>query len=133
MIRLTILYPNEEGSFFDWDYYINIHTPLAKRCYGNAVVRWEIDRGIHGEQSEDAAPYMVAAFITLTSTSALDEVRATHGIKLKADFKNYTNVYPVYLVTNIREGYSYSGYTEQDKMNEFFQSNKDRLDYEKNG
>ena len=105
MIRLIILYPNEEGAFFDWDYYINIHTPLAKRCYGNAVVRWEIDRGIHGEKSEDAAPYMVAAFITLTSMSALNEVRAAHGAKLKADFKNYTNVYPDFLVTNIREGY----------------------------
>ena len=105
MIRLTVLYPDEEGAFFDWDYYINTHTPLAKRCFGNSVVRWEIDRGIHGEQSEEAAPYMVAAFITLTSLSDFDEVIATHGIKLKADFKNYTNVYPVFLVTNIRDGY----------------------------
>ena len=67
------------------------------------------------QEVEDSAPYMVAAFITLTSLSDFDKVIATHGIKLKADFKNYTNVYPVFLVTHIREGYPYSGYTEQNR------------------
>ena len=106
MIRLSVLYPNDEGAFFDWDYYINTHTPLAKRCFGNTVIRWEIDHGIRGEESEVSAPYIVAAFITLTSLSDFDNVIATHGEKLKADFKNYTNVYPIFLVTDVWKGYS---------------------------
>ena len=48
MIRLTVLYPNLKGSHFDWDYYINVHTPLAKKCFGETALKWEVDRGTGG-------------------------------------------------------------------------------------
>ena len=33
MIKLTVMYPNLKGSHFDWDYYINVHIPLAKERF----------------------------------------------------------------------------------------------------
>ena len=34
-ITMTVLYPNEEGSKFDWDYYMNSHMKLvAERLAG---------------------------------------------------------------------------------------------------
>ena len=101
MIRLTVLYPNLKGSRFDWDYYVNVHTPLAKKRCGNFVLKWEIDRGIEGEGSGEPAPYQVAAYITLTSLEDFRKVMEEHGKELKGDFPNYTNVYPQFLISEI--------------------------------
>lgn len=40
----------------------------------------------------------------MTSASYSNKVIATHRRELKADFKNYTNVQPTFLVSNRREG-----------------------------
>lgn len=101
MIRLTVLYPNLKGSRFDWDYYVNVHTPLAKKRFGDFVLKWEIDRGIEGEGSGEPAPYQVAAYITLTSLEDFRKVMEEHGKELKEDFPNYTNVYPQFLISEI--------------------------------
>ncbi len=101
MIRLTVLYPNLKGSRFNWDYYVNVHTPLAKKRFGDAVLRWEIDKGVEGEAPGSPAPYQVAAYITLTSEEDLRQVMEEHGKELKDDFRNYTNVYPRFLISEI--------------------------------
>ena len=101
MIRLTVLYPNLKGSRFDWDYYVNVRTPLAKKRFGDFVLKWEIDRGIEGEGSGEPAPYQVAAYITLTSLEDFRKVMEEHGKELKGDFPNYTNVYPQFLISEI--------------------------------
>jgi uncharacterized protein (TIGR02118 family) len=101
MIRLTVLYPNLKGSRFDFDYYVNVHTPLAKRRFGDCVVSWEIDRGIEGENSGDLPAYQVAAFITFTSLEEFRKVMAEHGAELRGDFIKYTDVYPRFLISNV--------------------------------
>jgi hypothetical protein len=97
MRRLTGLYPRQESAFFDWDYYINIHIPLAKRCFENSVLRWGIDSGIHGEDSSEEAPYMVAAFITMTSASEFNEI--------KSGLQKLHQRLPMFWVSNIPAGY----------------------------
>ena len=101
MIRLTVLYPNLKGSHFDWDYYINVHTPLAQKRFGKTALKWEVDRGLEGEESGEPAPYQVAAFITLTSLEDFRRISKEHGKELKGDFPNYTNVYPHFLISEI--------------------------------
>ena len=104
MIRLTVLYPNLKGSRFDWDYYINVHTAIAKERFGDVAVRWEVDRGVEGEDQGQPPDYQVAAYITLTSLEDYRRVMEEHGEELKADFPMYTNVYPHFLISEI--GYS---------------------------
>ena len=101
MIRLTVLYPNLKGSKFDWDYYVNVHTPLAKKRFGEVALRWEVDRGLEGEGSNEPAPYQVSAYITLTSVEDFRRVMKEHGKELKDDFAKYTNVYPRFLISEI--------------------------------
>lgn len=101
MIRLTVLYPNLKDSRFDWDYYVKIHTPLAKKRFGDLVVKWEIDRGIAGDSGQGPAPYQVSAYITLKSLEGYRKVTEVHGKELRADFVNYTDVYPEFLISKV--------------------------------
>ena len=36
MIKISILYPNKLGSWFDMDYYLNIHMPMSIAKLGSA-------------------------------------------------------------------------------------------------
>ncbi|MBM3924692.1 MAG: EthD family reductase [SAR202 cluster bacterium] len=101
MIRLTVLYPNLKGSRFDWDYYVNVHTPLAKKRFGKCVIKWEIDRAIEGEHKGEPAPWQVSCYITFTSREDYYKVIDKYGDELKGDFPNYTNVYPQFLISQV--------------------------------
>ena len=47
MIRVTILFPNDEGSKFDHEYYMNNHVPMAKGLLEPlGLVAFNVDKGI---------------------------------------------------------------------------------------
>ena len=72
MIRVTVLYPNEPGKKFDWDYYTGKHAPLVNEKLGPlGMVRYEIDRGISAPDP-NAPPPFVAVFNMFFNT--VDEV-----------------------------------------------------------
>jgi len=101
MIRLTVLYPNLKGSRFDWDYYVNVHTPLAKKRFGKSVIKWEIDRAVAGEDKSRPPTWQVSCYISFTSLEDYYKVMDKYGDVLKGDFPNYTNVYPQFLISQI--------------------------------
>lgn len=101
MIKLTVMYPNLKGSHFDWDYYVNVHIPLAKERFGEYALAWEVNRGIEGERDGEPAPYQVMTHLTLTSLEDFRRVSEEHGAELKGDFPNYTNVYPDFLISEV--------------------------------
>ena len=37
MIKLSVLYPNQEGKKFDMDYYCATHLPLVKKLLGDSL------------------------------------------------------------------------------------------------
>jgi uncharacterized protein (TIGR02118 family) len=44
MIKISVLYPNNEGAKFDMAYYCQTHIPLVKRLLGAAVRAWPSTR-----------------------------------------------------------------------------------------
>jgi hypothetical protein len=64
MIKVAVLYPQSKK--FDWDYYINKHTPLLHKLMGPALKKVEIDKGIAGGAPGTAATY--PTICTLHST-----------------------------------------------------------------
>ena len=101
MIKLTVLYPNLKGSHFDWDYYINVHIPMAKERYGECALAFEVNRGVRGQREGEPPPYQVMTHLTLTSMEDYLRVSKEHGAELKADFPNYTNVFPDFLISEV--------------------------------
>ena len=50
MVKVTLLYPNEEGSTFDMDYYQNKHMPMVQELLGDAMKYFKIDKGLAGTE-----------------------------------------------------------------------------------
>ena len=48
MIKISVLYPNNEGAKFDMAYYCQTHMPLVKRLLSSAVKGMAVDQGIGG-------------------------------------------------------------------------------------
>jgi len=49
MIKVSVLYPNEESKAFDWDYYCGKHVPMVMGLLGDSLKKAEIVQGISGD------------------------------------------------------------------------------------
>ncbi len=93
MIRLSVFYPQSDGSTFDHDYYRDKHVPLAVTTWG--LDGAEIDRGVDG-------PYVAAVHFRFDSMEALTKAMGQPGTAdVMADVPNYTNITPVMQTSEI--------------------------------
>ena len=67
MIRVSVLYPNSEGTHFDEDYYVNNHLPMVADKLASAMVRYEIDKGISGATPGSPAPFVAGVHMFFDS------------------------------------------------------------------
>lgn len=89
------LYPNDEGSHFDHDYYVNKHSVWVgeelKKSWG--LIKWEV---IKFGPGPDGAPPKYHVMTLMTFSKPEDMAWGTSDIakEFAADIKNYTNVMP---------------------------------------
>jgi len=88
--RVTVIYPNKDGSKFDFDYYAQKHVPWVARLFGKSI---EVRRGISSAAGAPA-PYVCIATIAANITE-FQAVFARHGADILADVSNYTNIEPI--------------------------------------
>ena len=65
MIRVSILYPPSEK--FDQDYYIKSHMKLVADRVGDALVKFEVDKGLSGAAPGSPAPYAAVGHLYFNS------------------------------------------------------------------
>jgi uncharacterized protein (TIGR02118 family) len=94
MVQLNILYPKNENSVFNWDYYLNTHMPLSIKLHGKALQRVLISKGIE-EIKEAPVSYLAITSMLFESVNSFIEAFTPHAEILQGDIKNYTNVQPV--------------------------------------
>ena len=59
MIRVSVMYPNQTGVRFDWEYYMNKHIPAARELTNFGLVRIEVDKGIRTGQPGAPVPFVL--------------------------------------------------------------------------
>ena len=97
MVRISILYPNTQGSRFDFAYYTRKHMPrsieLLSAHPGFRGV--SVEKGMGG--GEPGSPPAYTAMCHFLFQSAEDFMAAflPHAPELQGDIPNYTNVAPV--------------------------------------
>ena len=92
MIRVSILYPNAEGSRFDFDYYLNTHMPTSARLLAPNLKGMTVERGLAGTVPGSKPPYAAMCHLLFDSIDAFLEVFMPNMATLTGDIPNYTDV-----------------------------------------
>ncbi len=102
MIRITVLYPNSDGSKFDMGYYTSKHMPMVKQKCGAACKSIAADFGLNGGQPGAKAPYLAIGYLTFDSVDSFQKAFGPHANEILADIPNYTNAQPIIQVSEIK-------------------------------
>jgi uncharacterized protein (TIGR02118 family) len=101
MIRVTVLYPAEEGHNFDLDYYLTSHIPMFRDRMGSAMKDLTVERGIAGGQPGSRAPFVTIVRTTFDSVESFANAFAPHAQEIQGDVKNYTNIEPIVEISEV--------------------------------
>ena len=101
MIKVTILYPNDDGKTFDMDYYSNKHMPMVASLLGSSLKSMAIDKGMAGRTPDDPIPYLAIGYLYFDKLSDYQESFAPHAEKIVNDIPNYTNIQPVVQISEV--------------------------------
>ena len=102
MIRVTVLYPNNEGSRFDIDYYTRHHMPMVQEKLGKACRRVGVEKGLSGGQPGSKPPFSALCQLDFDSVEAFQAAFGPHAPEILADIPNYTNVQPTIQISEIK-------------------------------
>ncbi|MCD4715494.1 MAG: EthD family reductase [Desulfobacterales bacterium] len=103
MYKVSVMYPNNEGAEFDYEYYRTTHMDLVKKYFGPfGLTRTDVDKGIHGG-GEKPAPYICIGNLYFDSRDGYDRGIAEFGSTLRGDIPNFTNLNPIRQISEILE------------------------------
>ncbi|OLB29051.1 MAG: EthD family reductase [Acidobacteria bacterium] len=102
MIKVTVVYPNTSGGYFDIRYYCDTHIPLVRRLLGPALEGVAVEHGIAGATPGSPAPYLAIGQLQFDSVEAFQSAFGPHSQEIMSDVPNYTNIQPVIQISEIK-------------------------------
>ena len=104
MITVTVMYPNDADKKFDLDYYVNTHIPMVQRLLGpEGLVRGEVEKGISGTDPNSPPTYVVVGHLYFNTVEEVHSGFMTHGREIMGDIKNFTEIAPVFQISETVE------------------------------
>lgn len=101
MFRVSVMYPNQEGAKFDFDYYKTTHMAMVqKHLKPFGLIKAEVDRGISGG-GDQPAPYIGVGHLYFETQDGYEKGIAEAGATLRGDIPNFSNVTPVRQISEI--------------------------------
>ena len=102
MIKLSALYPKNEGSYFDIDYYCNTHTPMVAKLLGNSMKHSAVELGLSSFERDSESPFMAMGHLYFNSVDEMHKAFEPHLEEIMGDIKNYTNVDPYFQISEVK-------------------------------
>ncbi len=102
MIKVSIMYPNEEGKKFDMDYYVNSHIPMVQEKLGSAMKGGSVEEGLNGGMPGTPATYVAMAHLLFDSLESFQSSFGPHMDKILADIPNYTDIQPAMQISEVK-------------------------------
>jgi uncharacterized protein (TIGR02118 family) len=102
MIKVSVLYPNEEGKKFDMDYYCNSHIPMVQEKLGAALKGGAVEQGLGGIEPGSPATYVAMGHLLFDSVEAFQSTFEPHAETIMADVPNYTDIQPVFQISEVK-------------------------------
>ncbi|NML27454.1 EthD family reductase [Zoogloea dura] len=97
MIKVTILYPNIQGSRFDHSYYLETHMPMSIGLLGAhpGFKGVSVERGLGGAEPGSPPAYLALCHFLFDSVEDFLAAFMPHAALLQGDMPNYTDIEPV--------------------------------------
>ncbi len=102
MIKVTVLYPNEPGKKFDFDYFVNTHVPMVHRLLGPiGMVKAEFEKGVSGPDPNAPPDFIAVGNLYFNTTDEVHEGFKTHGGEIMGDIKNFSDIKPQFQISEL--------------------------------
>jgi len=103
MMKISILYPNNKGSRFDFLYYIETHMPMSIGLLSahSGFRGVSVERGIGGGMPGTEASYVAMCHFLFDSVENFMAAFTPHAAVLQGDMPNYTDIEPVIQVNEV--------------------------------
>ncbi len=102
MIKVSVFYPNRDGSKFDMDYYCNNHIPMVQQKLGAACKEVAVEHGLSGATPGSRPAYVAMGHLYFNSAEAFQAAFGPHAPAIMADIPNYTDIEPVLQVSEVK-------------------------------
>ena len=100
MIKVSVLYPNEEGKTFDHGYWTTTHLKLVQSLLGPmGLVNGEMEKGVSGTDPNAPAPYVAIAHLYFNTVEDVHAAFTTHAGAIMGDLPNYTDIKPQFQIS----------------------------------
>jgi uncharacterized protein (TIGR02118 family) len=102
MVKVSILYPNDEGKKFDMKYYMDTHMPLVQKLLGAVCTKVEVDQGIAGGTPGSKAPYIAIGHLFFNTVEDFISSFTPNANAIMSDLPNFTDITPVPQINEIK-------------------------------
>lgn len=102
MIKVSVLYPNGDGSKFDMEYYCNRHIPMVREKLEGACKGVAVEQGVGGTEPGSPAPFAALGHLLFDSLEAFQTAFGPHAETFMSDISNYTNIQPIVQISCVK-------------------------------
>lgn len=102
MIKVSVFYPNNEGSKFDMHYYCNSHIPMVRQKLGAACKGAAVEQGMAGATPGSRPAFIAMGHVYFDSVEAFQTAFGPHADAIMADIPNYTDIPPTLQISEVR-------------------------------
>ena len=102
MIKVSVMYPNQQGTHFDMVYYCTKHIPLVRQLLGPALMNVAVEEGIGGMTPGSPAPYVALGHLYFESVAAFQKAFTPHAAQILGDIPNYTDSQPTVQISIVK-------------------------------
>jgi uncharacterized protein (TIGR02118 family) len=102
MIKVSVLYPNGDGSRFDMKYYCERHIPMVRAKLGTACTGVAVEEGLAGVAPGSPPAFAALGHLYFDSVEAFQAAFGPHAESIIGDIPNYTNVQPTIQISEVK-------------------------------
>lgn len=102
MVKVSVLYPNDEGKKFDMQYYCDTHIPLVRKLLGAACTNAAVDQGLGGGTPGSKAPYVAIGHLYFNTLEDFVSSFTPNANEIMNDIPNYTDTTPVIQINEVK-------------------------------
>lgn len=102
MIKVSVLYPNGEGSKFNMEYYCIRHIPMVRQKLGAACKGIAVEQGLGGPEPGTSAPFAALGHLLFESLEIFQAAFGPHAEAFEQDISNFTNIQPIIQISSVK-------------------------------